>query len=964
MAQKSKNNKPRKAQAYSADSMALHLVGGLVLIALGVMIFLAVAVNMSGDVFAGMRQVCHGLAGGLAFLLPVLPIWGGILVIMSTQRKPPLRAYVLYAVLFFLVLAVVTLFSRIGSSFLMDYFKTNNQSRSAAPGAYDLFLARAYELGALKGASGGLFGMLLAWPLWMALGAVGGGIVAALLAVVAFLFMIRLDFRKIFGQMQEKQNQRRDWRAQEAEQQRQQEMIWQRQQQEIAAQRAMQQPQQGDGWDAYVPQGAYQQPMQQMPIQQQRQMRQQAAPKQQPQRSRKAAPVQVGFQPTEAELNGYEQPSYKVSPEEAESKSRIFGRKKQEAEPAYVPEEPKKTGIFGGRKARQAESVPEYEEHSEVPVQPEPAKKPARAAAWQEETQPQRTATWRSEEPADDYEPVARPARKKQQPKPSWSETPPWEDAPVANDEAVAAPKLQQEPPKDAWKPELKLPPRKNAPQGEQVEMELPPPYVYPGMNLLKASEPQAGINPEEDAIRSQRLEETLQSFKVPAKVRHVTHGPAISRFELELAAGIKVTKVTDLGKNIAMDMAVKSVRIEAPIPGTSLIGVEVPNNKVATVTLREVLESQPMQEAKSPLVVALGKDIAGTPIVCDLARMPHLLIAGATGSGKSVCINTMINSLLYRCSPREVRMILVDPKVVELQCYNGIPHLLIPVVSDPHKASGALAWAVAEMMDRYKKFQLKGVRAIDGYNAKLEDGEEFMPRIVIIIDELADLMMTCKRDVEDHICRLAQLARAAGIHLVVATQRPSVDVITGLIKANIPSRIAFKVSSFIDSRTILDRVGAEQLLGWGDMLYLPTGAFTPTRVQGCFMSDNEVNRVTDFIRENCEADYDPNIIEQLDQMEHENGGFPMVDSMESADDPNSDSSLLQQCIEMAVQDGQVSTSLLQRRLKVGYARAGRLVDEMEKRGIVSAKDGAKPRMCLITREEFERMKENNELDD
>ena len=952
MAQNKKSNKPRKAQAYSADSMALHLVGGLVLVALGVMIFLAVAVNMSGDVFAGMRQVCHGLAGGLAFLLPVLPIWGGILVILSTQRKPKLRAYILYTVLFFLVLAVVTLFSRIGSSSLMDYFKTNNQSRSAAPGAYDLFLARAYELGALKGASGGLLGMLLAWPLWKALGAIGGGIVAVLLAAVAFLFMIRLDFRKIFGQMKDKQDQRRAWRDQEAEQQRQQEMIWQRQQQEMAAQRAMQQPQQNDGWDAYVPQGAYQQPVQQMPIQQQRQMRQ----PQQPKRTQPAKQsVQVGFQPTAEEMEGYQQPSYKVSLEDAEHKSRIFGRKKQVEEPVYAQEEPKRGGIFGGRK--------EQEEIAPQPVTTRPARKAARDEAWQEESAPQRTATWRNEEPAEDYQPAAKPAKAKQQPKPSWSETPPWEDAPAAAD-AVAAPKLQQEPPKDAWKPDLKLPPRKNAPQGEQVEMELPPPYVYPGMNLLKASEPQEGINPEEDAIRSQRLEETLQSFKVPAKVRHVTHGPAISRFELELAAGIKVTKVTDLGKNIAMDMAVKSVRIEAPIPGTSLIGVEVPNNKVSTVTLREVLESQPMQEAKSPLVVALGKDIAGTPIVCDLARMPHLLIAGATGSGKSVCINTMINSLLYRCSPREVRMILVDPKVVELQCYNGIPHLLIPVVSDPHKASGALAWAVAEMMDRYKKFQVKGVRAIDGYNAKLEDGEEFMPRIVIIIDELADLMMTCKRDVEDHICRLAQLARAAGIHLVVATQRPSVDVITGLIKANIPSRIAFKVSSFIDSRTILDRVGAEQLLGWGDMLYLPTGAFTPTRVQGCFMSDNEVNRVTDFIRDNCEADYDPNIIEQLDQMEHENGGFPMVDSMEAADDPNSDTSLLQQCIEMAVQDGQVSTSLLQRRLKVGYARAGRLVDEMEKRGIVSAKDGAKPRMCLITREEFERMKENNELDD
>ena len=959
MAQKSKNNKPRKAPAYSADSMALHLAGGLVLIALGVMIFLAVAMNLSGDVFAGMRQVCHGLAGGLALVLPVLPIWGGILIIMSTQRKAPIRAYALFVVVYFLLLAAITLFTRTGTGWLMDYLYTSNQSRSSTPGAYDLYLARAYELGASKGLSGGLFGMLLAWPLWKIVGAVGGGIIGALLAVVAFLFMIRLDFKKIFGQVKEKQEQRRAYQAQEDQHQRQQEMMWQQRQQEMAAQRALPPVQQGDGWDAYVPQGAYQQPVQQMPIQQQRQMRQ---PVQQPPRQQvKKAPVQVGFQPTEEEYAAYEQPSYQVKPEDAERTSKIFGRKKQAEEPAYVPEEPKRSGIFGGSKAQPVEPVVEEQEEDVYPEPAQPVRKVAQA--WRENTQPQRTASWRNEEPVEDYEP-ARPVKKKQQPKPSWSETPPWEDAPVENPAAVATPKLQQEPPKDAWQPELKLPPRKNAPQGEQVEMELPPPYVFPGMNLLKPAEPMAGVSPEEDSIRSQRLEETLQSFKVPAKVRHVTHGPAISRFELELAAGIKVTKVTDLGKNIAMDMAVKSVRIEAPIPGTSLIGVEVPNNKVSTVTLREVLESQPMQEAKSPLVVALGKDIAGTPIVCDLARMPHLLIAGATGSGKSVCINTMINSLLYRCSPREVRMILVDPKVVELQCYNGIPHLLIPVVSDPHKASGALAWAVAEMMDRYKKFQLKGVRAIDGYNAKLEDGEEFMPRIVIIIDELADLMMTCKRDVEDHICRLAQLARAAGIHLVVATQRPSVDVITGLIKANIPSRIAFKVSSFIDSRTILDRVGAEQLLGWGDMLYLPTGAFTPVRVQGCFMSDNEVNRVTDFIRENCEAEYDPNIIEQLDQMEHENGGFPMVDSMESADDPNSDSSLLAQCIEMAVQDGQVSTSLLQRRLKVGYARAGRLVDEMEKRGIVSAKDGAKPRICLITREEFERMKENNELDE
>lgn len=966
MAQNSRKAKPRKAQAYSADSMAMYLIGGLVLVALGVMIFLAVVVNMSGDVFAGLRQVCGGLAGGLAFALPVLPIWGGVLVILSTQRKAPVRPYALFALLFLLLLSAVTLFTRIGTSALMDYFYSSNQSRSAAPGAYDLFLARAYELGAQKTASGGVLGMLLAWPLWKLAGPIGGGIIAALLAGVTFTFMIRLDWRKLFGQLREKQDMRRMNQEQENQRQYQQDMQWQRQRQEQAVQQCIMPPQQDDGWGAYVPQGAYTQPVQQMPIQQQRQM----MPK--PQRTQPAPQaVPVGFQATEAENAPYEQPSYKVAPEEKESKSRIFGRKQQEA-PAPVQQETQRTGIFGTRRAARQEPVETYAEpyaepYEEPETQPAPAPKPVKRtpapSAWQEDTQPQRTATWRSDEQQDFQQPAARPVKKKQQPKPSWSETPPWEDAPVQEETPVAAPKLQQEPPKDAWKPELKLPPRKNAPETEQTEMELPAPYVYPGMNLLKQPEPQVGVSPEEDAMRAQRLEETLQSFKVPAKVRHVTHGPAISRFELEIAPGIKVTKVTDLGKNIAMNMEVKSVRIEAPIPGKSLVGVEVPNRKVSTVTLREVLESQPMQEAKSPLVVALGKDIAGTPIVCDLARMPHLLIAGATGSGKSVCINTMINSLLYRCSPREVRLILVDPKVVELQCYNGIPHLLIPVVSDPHKASGALAWAVAEMMDRYKKFQAKGVRAIDGYNAKLEDGEEFMPRIVIIIDELADLMMTCKRDVEDHICRLAQLARAAGIHLVVATQRPSVDVITGLIKANIPSRIAFKVSSFIDSRTILDRVGAEQLLGWGDMLYLPTGEFTPIRLQGCFMSDGEVNRVTDFIRENSEADYDPNVMEQLDQMEHENGGFPMVESSEPTDDPNSDASLLQQCIEMAVMDGQVSTSLVQRRLKIGYARAGRLVDEMEKRGVVSAKDGAKPRICLISREEFEQMKANDELE-
>ena len=514
------------------------------------------------------------------------------------------------------------------------------------------------------------------------------------------------------------------------------------------------------------------------------------------------------------------------------------------------------------------------------------------------------------------------------------------------------------------WTPELTIqdPGRQQTFGQQQLGIEPdeddedePIPYIFPDPSLLKEPDPNTGFSPEEDAARSQRLEETLASFKIACTVKHVTHGPTISRFELELAAGIKVSKITDLGPNIAMNMEVKSVRIEAPIPGKSLVGVEVPNTKVATVTLKEVLSSEKMVKATEPLVVALGKDIAGVPVICNLARMPHLLIAGATGSGKSVCINTIIGSLLYRTTPDQVRLILVDPKVVELQCYNGIPHLLAPVVSDPHKAAGALQWAVDEMMRRYTMFQEAGVRNLDGYNKQLGEDEKHIPRIVIIIDELADLMMTCKREVEEYICRLAQLARAAGIHLIVATQRPSVDVITGLIKANIPSRIAFKVSSFIDSRTILDKNGAEQLLGYGDMLYQPMGEFTPIRVQGCFLSDEEVNSITDFIRQTSQSDYDENFVSQLSKIETESA-VP-ADVLDGSGDHGGDSSLLDQCIEIALLDGQVSTSLLQRRLKIGYARAGRLVDEMEKQGIISAKDGAKPRLCLITRDEYETMK-------
>ena len=498
--------------------------------------------------------------------------------------------------------------------------------------------------------------------------------------------------------------------------------------------------------------------------------------------------------------------------------------------------------------------------------------------------------------------------------------------------------------------------PRKDTHEAPKIEG---PEYVYPPIDLLNRSKNTHDPNTNAKIqAGSAKLLATLESFGVQAKLTHVTHGPAITRYELQPAPGVKVSRIVNLVDDIALNMASDGVRIEAPIPGKPAVGIEIPNDKIEMVSLRDVLESQEMMREKSPTAVALGKSISGAPVVADMAKMPHVLIAGATGSGKSVCINTIINSIIYRASPREVRLILIDPKVVELSVYNGIPHLLVPVVTDPKKASAALSWAVVEMEHRYKRFETMGVRNIKGYNDAIGPDEEPMSKIIVIIDELADLMMVAPGEVEESICRLAQLARAAGIHLVIATQRPSVNVITGVIKANIPSRIAFAVSSQIDSRTILDSGGAEKLLGKGDMLYAPQGAGKPTRVQGCFVSDDEVQRIVDFVRGKHTAEYDEDVLEQMNAAAEE-------EKAASGDAPQGSEpvdEMLAKAIELAVESGQVSISMLQRRLRVGYARAGRLVDEMTLRGIVGEADGpTKPRTVLISREEWRRMQENQE---
>ena len=475
--------------------------------------------------------------------------------------------------------------------------------------------------------------------------------------------------------------------------------------------------------------------------------------------------------------------------------------------------------------------------------------------------------------------------------------------------------------------------------------------YEFPPIQLLAEGD-KKGIKGGKKAVAdtATRLQKTLYSFGVSAKVENVSVGPAITRYELKPAEGVRVSKIANLADDIALNLAAETIRIEAPIPGKQAVGIEVPNKENEVVTLRDIIDCDKFREHKSKLAFALGKDVAGNEVVTDIAKMPHVLIAGATGSGKSVCINTMIASIIYKAKPSEVKLVMIDPKVVELSVYNGIPHLLIPVVTDPKKAAGALAWAVQEMVNRYSLFASKNVRDIKGYNEAIEEQGHKLPQIVIIIDELSDLMMVSPKDVEDSICRLAQMARAAGMHLVIATQRPSVDVITGIIKANIPSRIAFAVSSQVDSRTILDMSGAEKLLGKGDMLFYPAGAPKPTRIQGAFISDKEVEKVVDFIKNNGEATYNDEIIKQI---ENANSTDQEIDN--SGED-NSDP-LLMEAIDVVVETGQASTSFIQRRFKVGYARAGRIIDQMEERGIISGFQGSKPREVLMSKERWEELK-------
>ena len=534
-------------------------------------------------------------------------------------------------------------------------------------------------------------------------------------------------------------------------------------------------------------------------------------------------------------------------------------------------------------------------------------------------------------------------------------ETPAEEEIPIAMmEEEAPAEETQAE---EAEAPEKTAEPaeKKPSPAAPEPKAEVPAepveeekPYIYPPITLL-GKDPQTGNggNRSELFENARKLETTLKSFGVDAKVIQISKGPTVTRYELSPSQGVKVSKIVNLADDIALNLAASGIRIEAPIPGKAAVGIEVPNKETQSVYMRTLLESDAFKQHPSKLAFALGQDIAGNPVVTDIAKMPHLLIAGATGSGKSVCINTLITSILYKADPKEVKLLLVDPKVVELSVYNGIPHLLIPVVTDPKKAASALNWAVREMLQRYNDFAAHGVRDIKGFNKMMEEkGDEKgkMSQIVIIIDELADLMMAAPGEVEDAICRLAQMARAAGMHLIIATQRPSVDVITGVIKANIPSRLAFAVSSGIDSRTILDMVGAEKLLGKGDMLFYPSGQSKPSRLQGAFVTDQEVEAIVDFLKKSSKPYYTQETIDQITAAGKVGG------AAEDSDE------FFGQAVDLILEKEKASVSMLQRQFRIGYNRAARLMDDLERQGIVGPEEGSKPRKVLITKSEWEEM--------
>ncbi len=957
----------------------LRGVIGIAVLCLGLLALACQFIPSGGGFLNQCVVVVRGLGGTLCLLLPLMVCWAGVTLVFFSSRRMSMRTMICGALLFLFVETIFQMFrvNLINGALIADGREVN----------YLSFLSRSYQYDSYNCSGGGLIGAFLAYPLYKALDVWGAVLMLAFACVMVLMVLTGISLTNVGMNLMEWLE---DWRAQRREMREEQQALQRaREDEALEEERALAEERQRKREER---EKALQERLAREEAQ--RAEEEQETPPPQPAKRKSRAKLQVLEPQAPSPEPLFEQPAVPSAPRPAPVRrlreTPLYIERSDEFERVDIderrdPRERRRRGAFTMQEAEneflygmQTQAVQRNE-----PAQPEQMQEDYTVVTeMPEEEVPQEVVPLEPEEPVVQPEPEEEPV---------WTEETPV--TPVHEPDAQFAPfsassytapssipaRGVQRKPVDVTRPQqtpaqpvrqdtiVQL--RENRMDGTPVVMpkgdtHTAPPvveeaYMYPPIDLLDRAnttqDPNLNAKIESGA---RKLLSTLESFGVQAKLTHVTHGPAITRYELQPAPGVKVSRIVGLVDDIALNMASEGVRIEAPIPGKPAVGIEIPNEKIETVCLRDVLESQEMTRQKSPTAVALGKGISGTPVVADLAKMPHVLIAGATGSGKSVCINTIINSIIYRASPREVRLILIDPKVVELSVYNGIPHLLVPVVTDPKKASAALSWAVVEMEHRYKRFEAMGVRNIAGYNNAIGPDEEPMSKIIVIIDELADLMMVAPGEVEESICRLAQLARAAGIHLVIATQRPSVNVITGVIKANIPSRIAFAVSSQIDSRTILDTGGAEKLLGKGDMLYAPQGANKPTRVQGCFVSDDEVQRIVDYVRGKHQAEYNEDVIEQMNSATEEEKA-PAGDAPTGAEPVDE---MLNKAIDLAVEAGQVSISMLQRRLRVGYARAGRLVDEMTLRGITAEAEGpTKPRTVLISREEWRRMQENEE---
>ncbi|MBE5777543.1 MAG: DNA translocase FtsK [Clostridiales bacterium] len=962
----------------------IRLLGGVVLLVVGVLFLLSQLWRGNSTVLWDISAALQGLSGSLCLLLPVWMIYAAVKTLVGLWHRVPMRDVWITLGLLIVILAFQTLITMItGRGSLMEYIGYINEQRVMEnPASYGAYLKRAYGLGSQLG--GGLLGMLLAYPIWGLLGQWPSAVLLVVGAVALFIWLLGINLKETIEQMSSRQEERQARRAaEERERMAQQEAEQRERVQELPmselnpgqqVQYVQDEGQQGYVRDRYASadamyydqlqrRSAVQQPMQKAPSGVGGTFYEVSSDRIYDEHfdTQQVYHEPVVTETAEEEPNGQEKPVVQAPPaqnapqEELPWYDEVVPVEEMVDEPVlkdvtapahHAEEKPAPQMQSYAEKLRKAEAAPAEAEKKEEPRQ---ESKPSTASSWLDQLNKRRRQAEMTPADGQLIEQVTSGHAK-----PVFTE-----NAVELTGERIPIRSVpsRHELPGESKNEPIRMDGTATQSRSRTIGAPLMINYKAPPLHFLSESADQGKEDhSREDNERAQVIEETLRSFNVAAEVKQVMHGPAITRFAIQIAPGIRVSRVLSMADNLALSLKTKHVRMEAPIQGTNYIGIEVPNARVTPVMIRDVLLSDAMQVKKTPLAVALGKDIAGTSVICDLDDMPHLLIAGSTGSGKSVCIQSIVSSILYRASPDDVRMIMIDPKQVELKMYDGIPHLLIPVVTDMRKAAGALSWAVQEMEERYTKISDIGERNLKGYNSR-QKPEDRLPSIVIIIDELADLMDTCRKDVEESIRRLAAKARAAGIYMVLATQRPSVDVITGVIKNNIPSRIAFAVSSGTDSRTILDGQGAEKLVGKGDMLYKPSGA-PPLRVQGSFITAEECRNIADYIRKHYQANYDPNILEHLENDGQEDKAVAGREDEGDMDDGQVDE-LLHEVIQMAIEEGQTSTSMLQRRLRIGYARAGRLVDEMERRGIVSPQDGSKARKTLITREQYYEMFED-----